>query len=74
MFDEKKFLELGNKAIAQAKKENEIYEKYLFPFAKKIGLNKRSKTFVEAGNKAILWAKEKQKYGLEYDYFGLPNI
>ena len=64
-FDRKKFLILGRRAIAAAKRENEIYNNHLIPFAKKIGLHKKSKNFLESGNKAILWAKEKAKFGFE---------
>jgi hypothetical protein len=55
-------LKVGNIAIAEAKRENEVYEKHLIAFAKKIGLHKKSKTIEEAGNKALLWMKEKEKY------------
>ena len=60
--DIKKFEKLGRKAIADAKKENIIYIKYLLPFARKIGLYKRSKNFEESAKKAIMWEKEKSKY------------
>jgi len=62
MIDIKKLEKTARKVIAEAKRENEVYNKYLFPYAKKIGLNKKSKTIEEAGNKAILWAKALEKY------------
>lgn len=62
MVDLVKFEKYANKAIRRARKENKIYEQYLIPFSKKIGLHKKSKTFEEAGNKAIKWALEKAKY------------
>jgi len=67
MIDPDKVLYYGNLAIKEAKRENEIYDKYLIPFAKKIGLNEPCQTIEEAGNKAIAWAKEKEKYGIK-DY------
>lgn len=62
IIDIEKFEKLGKKAINRAKKENEIYIKYLIPFAKKIGLYKSSKNFEESAHKAIMWEKEKVKY------------
>ncbi len=66
MINLKEFERLGRRAIERAKKENEIYNCYLIPFAKKIGLYKPSKNFEESGRKAIMWEKEKTKYKLNF--------
>ena len=73
------FEKYGNMAIAQAKRENEIYEKYLITFAKKIKLNEPTskleptpknlaRIFLVEGRKAIKWRLEKEKYGI-YDHY-----
>jgi hypothetical protein len=66
MINLREFERRGRRAIEQAKKENEIYNRFLIPFAKKIGLYKPSKDFEESGRKAILWEKEKTKYKLNF--------
>jgi hypothetical protein len=68
MIDIDKFEKLANEGIREAIRENEVYEKHLIPFAKKIGLYQGSKNFEEAGNKAIAWAKEKEKYNIREFY------
>lgn len=64
MINLEKFEKLGRRAIEKAKKQNEIYNLHLIPFAKKIGLYKPSKNFEESGRKAIMWEKEKTKYNV----------
>jgi len=63
--DFEKLEKLANEAIARERKETEIYDKYLIPFAYKIGLDKNSKDITIEAQKAIAWDLEKAKYGIK---------